>query len=327
VVETRVAKQQTFAGLAWENKGKKTRREQFLAEMDAIIPWKQLVRLIEPHYPKAGNGRPPLGLEKMLRIYFLQIWFNLSDPGAEEAIYDSESMRRFVRIDLGSDKVPDETSILNFRHLLETHELTKEMFALINGVLEGKGLLLRSGTIVDATIIAAPSSTKNATESRDPEMKQTKKGNNWHFGMKVHVGTDRRGVVHSLAATHAATADITQMNGLLHGQERTVFGDQAYWKEADRQRFRAAGVRYRVNRRGTAQRPLTDYQKKINRSRSRTRARGEHAFRIVKQLWGFTKVRYRGIAKNAARAFTSFALANLYLMRKFIVPHQDTCLC
>ena len=327
MVETRVAKQQTFAGLAWENKGKKTRREQFLAEMDAIIPWKQLVRLIEPHYPKAGNGRPPLGLEKMLRIYFLQIWFNLSDPGAEEAIYDSESMRRFVRIDLGSDKVPDETSILNFRHLLETHELTKEMFALINGVLEGKGLLLRSGTIVDATIIAAPSSTKNATESRDPEMKQTKKGNNWHFGMKVHVGTDRRGVVHSLAATHAATADITQMNGLLHGQERTVFGDQAYWKEADRQRFRAAGVRYRVNRRGTAQRPLTDYQKKINRSRSRTRARGEHAFRIVKQLWGFTKVRYRGIAKNAARAFTSFALANLYLMRKFIVPHQDTCLC
>ena len=322
-----MAKQQTFAGLAWENKGKKTRREQFLAEMDAIIPWKQLVRLIEPHYPKAGNGRPPLGLEKMLRIYFLQIWFNLSDPGAEEAIYDSESMRRFVRIDLGSDKVPDETSILNFRHLLETHELTKEMFALINGVLEGKGLLLRSGTIVDATIIAAPSSTKNATESRDPEMKQTKKGNNWHFGMKVHVGTDRRGVVHSLAATHAATADITQMNGLLHGQERTVFGDQAYWKEADRQRFRAAGVRYRVNRRGTAQRPLTDYQKKINRSRSRTRARGEHAFRIVKQLWGFTKVRYRGIAKNAARAFTSFALANLYLMRKFIVPHQDTCLC
>ena len=322
-----MAKQQTFAGLAWQNKGKKTRREQFLGEMDAIIPWEQLVRLIEPHYPKAGNGRPPLGLEKMLRIYFLQIWFNLSDPGAEDSIYDSESMRRFVRIDLGSDKVPDETSILNFRHLLEEHELTKEMFALINGVLEGKGLLLRSGTIVDATIIAAPSSTKNATESRDPEMKQTKKRNNWHFGMKVHVGTDRRGVVHSLTATHAATADITQMDGLLHGQERTVFGDQAYWKEADRQRFHAAGVRYRVNRRGTAQRPLTDHQKKINQSRSRTRARGEHAFRIVKQLWGFTKVRYRGIAKNAARAFTSFALANLYLMRKFIVPHQDTCLC
>lgn len=322
-----MAKQQTFAGLAWQNKGKKTRREQFLAEMEAIIPWNALRKLIEPHYPKAGNGRPPLGLEKMLRIYFLQIWFNLSDPGAEEAIYDSESMRRFARIELAEDKVPDETSILNFRHLLEEHELTKGMFALINGLLEGKGLLLRSGTIVDATIIAAPSSTKNETESRDPEMKQTKKGNNWHFGMKVHVGTDRRGVVHSLTGTHAATADITQMNTLLHGEERTIFGDQAYWKEADRQRFRSAGVRYRVNRRGTAQRPLTDYQKKINQSRSRTRARGEHAFRIVKQLWGFTKVRYRGIAKNLARAFTSFALGNLYLMRKFIVPHQERCLC
>jgi IS5 family transposase len=321
-----VTKQQTFASLAWQNKGKKTRRERFLSEMEAIIPWRQLLELIEPHYPKAGNGRPPLGLEKMLRIYFLQIWFNLSDPGAEEAIYDSESMRRFARIELSEDKVPDETSILNFRHLLEEHDLTKAMFEMINGMLEGKGLLLRSGTIVDATILAAPSSTKNGTESRDPEMKQTKKGKNWHFGMKVHVGTDKRGVVHSLTATHAASADITQMNTLLHGQERTIFGDQAYWKEADRQRFRAAGIRYRVNRRGTKQRPLTDHQKKINCSRSRTRARGEHAFRIVKQLWGFTKVRYRGIAKNAARALASFALANLYLMRRCIVPDREWCL-
>ncbi len=325
-MENKVAKQQTFAGLAWQNKGKKTRREQFLAEMEAIIPWGQLVELIDPHYPKAGNGRPPLGLEKMLRIYFLQIWFNLSDPGAEEAIYDSESMRRFARIELSEDKVPDETSILNFRHLLEEHELTKAMFDRINGLLEGKGLLLRSGTIVDATIIAAPSSTKNATESRDPEMKQTRKGKNWHFGMKVHVGTDKRGVVHSLTVTHAAAADIKQMGALLHGDERTVFGDQAYWKEADRQRFCAAGVEYRVNRRGTAQRPLTEYQKKINQSRSRTRARGEHAFRIVKQLWGFTKVRYRGIAKNATRALASFALANLYLMRRWIVPDHQWCL-
>jgi IS5 family transposase len=326
MVEARVAKQQTFAGLAWQNKGKKTRRERFLAEMDSIIPWPQLLELIEPYYPKASHGRPPLGLEKMLRIYFLQIWFNLSDPAAEEAIYDSESMRRFARIELSEDKIPDETSILNFRHLLEEHELTRAMFEKINALMEGKGLLLRSGTIVDATIIAAPSSTKNATKSRDPEMKQTKKGKNWHFGMKFHVGTDRRGVVHSLTATHAATADITQLSVLLHGQEQTIFGDQAYWKEADRQRFRDDGVRYRVNRRGTAQRPLTDHQKKINQSRSRTRARGEHAFRIVKQLWGFTKVRYRGIAKNAARALASFALANLYLMRRCIVPHQDWCL-
>lgn len=317
-----VAKQQTFAGLAWQNKGMQTKRERFLAEMDAIIPWRELLELIFVHYPKAGNGRPPLGLEKMLRIYFLQIWFNLSDPGAEEAIYDSESMRRFAKIDLGADKVPDESTILNFRHMLEEHELTRAMFECINGLMESKGLLLRSGTIVDATIIAAPSSTKNATDSRDPEMKQTKKGNNWHFGMKLHVGTDTRGVVHSVTATHAAAADITQMGTLLHGSERTIFGDQAYWKEADRQRFRAAGVRYRVNRRGTAQRPLTEHQKKVNQSRSRTRARGEHAFRIVKQLWGFAKVRYRGIAKNAARALASFALANLYMMRRSIVPER-----
>jgi IS5 family transposase len=321
-----VGKQETFAGLAWKQKGKVTRREQFLGEMNGIIPWGRLMELIEPYYPKAGRGRQPLGLEKMLRIYFLQIWFDLSDPAAEDAIYDSESMRRFAGVELSDDTTPDETTILRFRHLLEKHGLTEAIFEEIKDLLEGKGLLLRSGTIVDATIIAAPSSTKNSTESRDPEMKQTRKGKNWHFGMKIHVGTDRRGVVHSLTTTNAAAADITQMNELLHGEEREVFGDQAYWKEADRQRFRAEGVRYRVNRRGTFHRPLTEYQKKINQSRSRTRARGEHAFRIVKQLWGFAKVRYRGLAKNTARAFASFALANLYLVRKYIVPQQEWCL-
>lgn len=322
-----MSKQQTFAGLAWKNKGKVTRREQFLSEMNQIIPWKLLIDLIEPHYPKAGKGRQPLGLEKMLRIYLLQIWFDLSDPQAEDAIYDSESMRRFVGVDLSDDVVPDETTILRFRHLLEKHSLTEAMFEQINGVLEAKGLLLRSGTIVDATMIAAPVSTKNGTKSRDPEMRHAKKGIVWHFGMKVHVGTDRRGVVHSLVTTHAAAADITQMESLLHGQEREVFGDQAYWKEADRQRMQASGVKYRVNRRGTEKNPLTEYQKKINRSRSRTRARGEHAFRVVKRLWGFAKVRYRGLMKNTARAFASFALANLYLVRKFIVPDRERCLC
>jgi IS5 family transposase len=322
-----MSKQQTFAGLAWKNKGKKTRREQFLGEMNQIIPWKVLIDLIEPHYPKAGRGRQPLGLEKMLRIYLLQIWFDLSDPQAEDAIYDSESMRRFVGVELSDDAVPDETTILRFRHLLEKHKLTEAMFEQINGVLEVRGLLLRSGTIVDATMIAAPSSTKNSTKSRDPEMRQTKKGNTWHFGMKVHVGTDRRGVVHSLVTTHAAAADITQMAALLHGAEREVFGDQAYWKEADRQRFRGQGVRYRVNRRGTHHHPLTEHQKKINQSRSRTRARGEHAFRIVKRLWGFANVRYRGLTKNTARAFATFALANLYLVRKLIVPDRERCLC
>jgi len=188
-----MGKQQTFAGLAWKNKGKKTRREQFLSEMNQIIPWKGLIDLIEPYYPKAGRGRQPLGLEKMLRIYLLQIWFDLSDPQAEDSIYDSESMRRFAGVELSDDVVPDETTILRFRHLLEKHDLTEAMFETINGQLEAKGLLLRSGTIVDATMIAAPSSTKNSTKSRDPEMRQARKGNMWHFGMKVHVGTDRRG--------------------------------------------------------------------------------------------------------------------------------------
>jgi IS5 family transposase len=227
--------QRTFASLAWSAKGKITRRERFLAEMDAVIPWPRLLALIAPHYPKAGNGRQPLGLEKMLRIYFLQQWFNLSDPQAEDAIYDSESMRRFARVELGDDAVPDESSILRFRHLLEQHALTQAIFEEVGELLEERGLLLRSGTIVDATIIAAPASTKNAEQARDPEMKQTKKGKSWHFGMKLHVGTDRRGIVHTVRATDAAVADISQMPELLHGQEREVFGDQAYWKEDDRQ--------------------------------------------------------------------------------------------
>jgi transposase, IS5 family len=197
--------QRTFASVAWSAKGKIARRERFLAEMDAVIPWPRLLRLIEPHSPKAGNGRQPVGLEKMLRIYFLQQWFNLSDPQAEDAIYDSESMRRFARVELGDEVVPDETTILRFRHLLEQHQLTGAIFEAIGGWLEARGLLLRSGTIVDATIIAAPSSTKNATATRDPEMKQTRKGRNWHFGMKLHIGTDQRGIVHTIRGADFST--------------------------------------------------------------------------------------------------------------------------
>ena len=318
--------QRTFASVAWTQKGKVTRRERFLGEMDAVIPWERLIARIEPHYPKAGQGRQPLGLEKMLRIYFLQQWFNLSDPQAEDAIYDSESMRRFAKVELGDDVVPDETTILRFRHLLEKHGLTKRIFDEIQGLLEEKRLLLRSGTIVDATIIAAPSSTKNATKTRDPEMKQTRKGKNWYFGMKLHIGTDRRGLVHSVRATHAGAADITQLPDLLHGQEREVFGDQAYWKEADRQAYEARGVRYRMNRRAKSRmQPLSERWRKINRARSRIRACGEHPFRVVKQLWGFAKVRYRGLAKNLARAQTMFALANLYQVRSHLLPTAATC--
>ena len=317
--------QRTFASLAWNGKGKVTRRERFLAEMDAVIPWSRLVRLIEPHYPKAGQGRQPLGLEKMLRIYFLQQWFNLSDPQAEDAIYDSESMRRFARVELGDEVVPDESTILRFRHLLEQHGLTHGIFDAVADLLEERRLLLRSGTIVDATIIAAPSSTKNASASRDPEMKQTRKGRNWHFGMKLHIGADKRGIVHTVRATAASVADITQLPDLLHGQEREVFGDQAYWKEDDREFLEAWGMRYRINRRPTSKRPLSARWRMINRARSRTRARGEHAFRVIKQLWGFAKVRYRGLAKNLARAQTMFALANLYQVRRQLLPAGARC--
>lgn len=315
-------KQTTFASAAWDRKGKVTRRERFLAEMDAVIPWARLMALIEPHYPKAGGGRHPHPLERMLRIYFMQNWFNLSDPQAEDSLYDMESMRRFAGIELAEDTIPDESTILRFRHLLEKHHLTEQIFAEVRALLEERRLLLKSGTIVDATVIAAPPSTKNAEGARDPEMRQGKKGKDWHFGMKAHVGTDRRGIVHSLTTTHGGAADITQLADLLHGEERELFGDQAYWSDFHRECAREAGVRYRVNRRGTKSRPLSEHQKRINRLRSKARARGEHAFHVVKRLWGFSKVRYRGLAKNTARLYTAFALANLYLLRRKLLPRE-----
>ena len=314
-------KQKTFASLSYDAKKKRTRREQFLAEMDAVIPWERLLRLIEPHYPKrGGRGRQPLPLEAMLRVYFMQQWFNLSDPAAEDGLYDSESMRRFAGIELGEDTVPDETTILRFRHLLERHGLTEQIFNEVRTLLEERRLLLRAGTIVDATLIHAPPSTKNADKARDPEMKQTKKGNQWYFGMKLHVGTDVRGLVHSLTSTHAGASDITELPKLLHGRESALYGDRAYWSEFHRLCARQVGVRYRVNQSPKPGRKLTEHQKAVNRARSRTRARGEHAFHVVKRLWGFDKTRYRGLAKNTARAFTAFALANLYLMRRQLAP-------
>ena len=224
-----MAEQRTFAGLAWSTKGKVTRRERFLVEMNAVIPWRRLIALIKPHYPKGGSGGQPKGLEKMLRIYYLQQWFDLSDPQAEDSIYDIESMRRFAGVELGEDDVPDESTILRFRHLLEEHGLTQAIFAEVGCLLEEKRLILKSGTIVDATIISAPSSTKNRDGKRDPEMEQTKKGNTWYFGMKVHVGTDPKGMVHTVRVTDAAQADINQLPELMHGQERVLFGDKAYW--------------------------------------------------------------------------------------------------
>jgi IS5 family transposase len=309
-------KQTTFESLAWKHKGEMTRREHFLAEMDAVIPWKSLIGLIEPHYPKAGNGTQLMPLERMLRIHFMQHWFNLSDRAMEDSLYDSESMRRFAGIELAT--------ILRFRHLLEQHKLSEGIFAQIRKLLEEKRLLLKSGTIVDATIIAAPPSTKNASGARDPEMHQTKKGKDWHFGMKAHVGTDRRGIVHSLTTTATNVHDSTQMAKLLHGRQREVFGDQAYWNESHRKDAQKMGIRYRINRHRPNQAPLNEYQRSINRLRSRARARCEHVFHVVKRLWGFSKVCYRGLAKNTSRLFTAFALANLYLLRRRLLPAQVT---
>jgi len=311
-------KQTTFASLAWDGKKRVTRRERFLGEMDKVIPWDRLLGLIEPHYYTGDKGgRKPMPLAVMLRIYFMQQWFNLSDPQAEDGLYDMESMRRFAGLELSDDAIPDETTICKFRHLLEQHQLTSAIFEAVRGLLEERRLLIKSGTIVDATLISAPPSTKNTDKARDPEMKQGRKGGEWRFGMKLHVGTDTRGTVHTVTATHAGASDIVQMPELLHGDEKVVYGDQAYWAEGDRQKLESLGVRYRVNRRARSkQHPLSQRQRLINRARSRIRARGEHAFGVVKHLWGFTKVRYRGLAKNLARAFTMFALANLYMLRR-----------
>ena len=265
-------KQSSLAMTGYFDKGKKTRREQFLAEMDQVIPWSRLYALIEPHYPKAGpaGGRPPLPLERMFRIYCLQQWYNLSDPGAEEALYDSLTMRRFAGVCTDADVIPDETSILNFRRLLEVHKLTEQLFGAINSYLSEHGLILGKGTIVDATIINAPSSTKNANKQRDPDMHQTRKGKQWYFGMKVHTGTDAdSGLVHTVCATAANVADVNMLGELLHGAEQSVHGDSAYHSKQLKADAEAAGIEFNVNQRGSKHRPLTKRERARNRRLSR----------------------------------------------------------
>lgn len=307
----------SFGALAHLEKKKTTRREKMLNEMELTVPWGLIEDIIRPFYPKCGAGRQPIGLSKMLRIYCLQQWYQLSDPSMEEALYDMESMRRFAGIDLGSDVVPDETTILNFRHLLEANDLTAAIFAAVGGHLEEKGLLLRQGTIVDATIIAAPPSTKNQSRTRDPEMSSTKKGNQWHFGMKAHIGTDTgTGLVHTVVCTTAKVHDSQVMDDLMHGQESEVYGDKAYANQNSAAELAARGVKWKVSRKGTPKRQLGKRDKAWNRRQSRVRAKVEHAFGVVKNLWKYRKVRYRGIVKNAAQLYTLFALANLYLVRR-----------
>ena len=287
-----------------------------MAEMDAILPWDKLLKPILKKYPKAGQGRRPVPAEAMLRIYFLQQWYGLSDPGMEDSLYDVESMRRFAGVGVELESVPDETTILKFRHFLEQHRLTEQLFRLTRRYLSERGLLLSAGTIVDASIINAPSSTKNRDRQRDPEMKQTKKGNAGYFGMKAHIGSDTQGRVHSVAVTAAAVHDSVVMDECLQGEEGVIYGDKAYASEGRRQAALARGIDWRVSRKASRGKRLNCADRSFNRKSNRTRSRVEHAFGVVKHLWGYRKVRYRGLEKNGAQVFTLFALANFYLARR-----------
>jgi IS5 family transposase len=316
-------KQSTFASCGFERYAKPTRRAAFLAEMDRVVPWRDLGALIEPFYPKPGNGRPPKPLQQMLRIYFLQQWFDLSDPGVEEALYDSASMRSFVGLDLGREPVPDETTILNFRHLLEAHELGRRLFEEVHIHLERQGIKVAKGTIVDATIINAPSSTKNASGKRDPDMHQTKKGNEWHFGMKAHVGVDSKTkVIHSVVATGANVADCTVLPDLLHGEETRVWGDQSYRGQREVIREHAPNALDFTNRRYRFKGLVNEIERAKNRTKSRVRAKVEHVFGVIKRVFGFQKVRYRGLDKNAHRLFVACALANLFIVRAHLLKQR-----
>jgi len=312
-------KQPAFPGLRHAMKKKQTRREKFLSEMEAVVPWPRLLALIEPYYPKAGpkGGRPPMPLETMLRVYFLQQWYALSDPMAEEMLYDSDAMRRFAGIELGDDRIPDETTILNFRHLLEKHRLTEQLFAGVNSHLADQGITLRSGTLVDATIIDAPSSTKNEARARDPEMSSTKKGNEWYFGMKAHVGVDAdSGVVHRLETTTAKVHDSQVWDELLHGRETSVWADKGYVSATREAAFSGLGKFWGVMRKAPKGSALHPVDEDINRLIAKVRARVEHPFRVIKRQFGYLKTRYRGLVKNRAQLFTLFALGNLFLVRR-----------
>jgi IS5 family transposase len=313
-------KQQTLAMAAdqtFENYRKPTRRDEFLKTMEAIVPWPALCEVIEPHYPKAGNGRPPIGLERMLRIHFIQHWFNLADLSCEEALYDSASLRSFVGIDLGREPVPDSTTITKFRKLLNDNKLGEALFAKVGQELQARGFKVNTGTIVDATIIGAPSSTKNADRARDPEMHQTRKGQQWYFGMKLHIGVDSQsGLAHSAVVTAANVHDKHPLPDLLHGHEQRVYGDSAYASQKALIASKAPSAKDFTNQRSRYAGIVDEAVRSKNRNKSRIRSRVEHVFGVVKRLWGFGKVRYRGLHKNATRAFTALALANIYLGRQ-----------
>ena len=320
-------KQISLSATGFERKTKRTRKRQFLDEMNLVVPWSELVALVTPHAPtrSAKGGRPPFAVETMLRIHFLQQWFNLSDPAMEEALYDTPMFREFAGLDMGEDRLPDESTILRFRHLLEAHNLSLQILATVNATLMAKGLLLKQGTVVDATLIAAPSSTKNQDGERDPEMHQTKKGNQWHFGMKAHAGVDAdSGLVHSVATTAANAHDVTQAHALLHGEETDVFADSGYRGVEKREEIQAQhpdvnwhiammpGKRKMLDK----ETPMGAVLEKLEQAKASIRAKVEHPFRVIKRQFGFVKVKYRGLAKNTANLVTLFALSNLWMVRK-----------
>ena len=311
-------RQTTFANQSgFEKYARKSRREEFLSVMEAVVPWRELETLIEPHYPKAGSGRQPVGLSIMLRVYFLQQWFNLSDPGAEDALYESPVLRRFAGVDLGRAAAPDETTILRFRRLLETHELCGKILDTVNLYLDSNGLRISTGTIVDATIIAAPCSTKNSKKERDPEMHQTRKGNQWFFGAKAHIGVDsKQGIVHSVCTSAASVSDVHMLPDLLHGDEEKVWGDAGYQGQAEAIHAAAPNAQDMTSRRAKHKGGVDEEVRRKNRTKARVRAKVEWPFRILKRVFGYTKVRYRGLKKNHEWLLAAFALVNVYQNRK-----------
>lgn len=312
----------SFSQMEYAGKKRVTRRERFLGEMERVVPWSALLEVLEPYYPKGKRGRPPIGLERMLRVYFIQQWYGLSDEGVEDAITDSQALRRFVGIDLSREDAPDATTLLQFRRLLETHRLTEKLFSCINGQLEAQGLLLKEGTIADATILSAPSSTKNREKARDPEMHQTKKGNQYYFGMKAHIGADSQsGLVHTVTGTAAHVADITETDKLLHGEEQVVFLDAGYTGIEKRAEVKEKKVKWLVAmKRGKLKAMPEDRLKtltgQLERAKASVRAKVEHAFHVLKNLFHYRKVRYKGLFKNTVQLHMLFGLVNLVLVKK-----------
>lgn len=325
------ARQTTFSDIEYGNRKRTTKREEFLDIMDEIIPWEEWVEFVRPYYPSGKRGRPVKGIETMLRMYLLQTWFNLSDEGAEDAIYDSYAFRKFMKIDFMTEQVPDATTLLKFRHMIEKNHLGEEFFKAINRVMEATGHIMHGGTIIDATIINAPSSTKNAEKKRDPEMHQTKKGNEWKFGMKCNIGVDAgSGLVHSITATSANVHDITQAHKLIRKDDKVVYGDSGFLGIEKREEIRndehLANIEYRINRRPKSLPKVSDnaidWEGYIDYRKSAVRCKVEHAFKIIKDTFGFRKVRYRGIAKNFNKLNVLFACANLLMVKRV---QKDFC--